>query len=819
MNFEPIRQAFQPLFGLERRETVSRLLYAILVSVIVVDSIEIIHRLWETKASVTPTLRVLIALLVLQFILLYMVKRGYIDAAALTQVGVSWLLVTYQAWSADGIRDIAIYIYFLIILVAALLINWRVSILLCVLSIAAIWVFAIAEAWGLHSPHTDPPLTMAADLTAIFILLILLVYLVVNNVVRSLEAVRIGEEKFRKVFHGSPVAISITSMREGHLLDANEAYLNLIGYDRETALGKTTIDLGFWSNASERAKFVQKIKEQKSLQNPAYKLTNHSGQERVTLAFYELIDVENEPVILSMFHDITDQKKVQQALQASEQKYRNFIEQSIEGIWYLAFDELISTDLPAEEQVELIYKHGYIAECNDVLAQMYGYSSSSEMYGMRLLDVGAGESLDPMSYQATLKLVRENYRSGNRETRELTRDGETVYFLNNAVGVTKDRYLVGLWGTQLDITALKNAEDALRRSESRIRALLNSIPDMIFEFRRDGTILQFIPSETNEPLYPPEQFLGRTIGEVLPALADQTNFAIKRALESGHVHAFQYDLFQNGKSRSFEARITPLGEDTVLAMVRDISLQKWIEEEREKLISELEAKNAELERFTYTVSHDLKSPLITIRGFLGFVREDSKSGNLVRLDSDIQRITSATEKMQTLLNDLLELSRVGRLVNESKEIDLDELVAEVLELLHGRISQGNISVSVAKNLPSVFGDYQRLLEVMQNLIDNAAKFMGSQPTPRIEIGQQGTRNGMPIFYVRDNGIGIAHEFQENIFGLFNKLDARSEGTGVGLALVKRIIEFHRGSIWVESEVGKGTTFLFTLPRGPTEKPR
>ncbi len=474
--------------------------------------------------------------------------------------------------------------------------------------------------------------------------------------------------------------------------------------------------------------------------------------------------------------------------------------------------------MPAEEQVDLIYKRGYIAECNNALAQMYGYSANSEMYGARLFDREIGQSLDPINYQATLKLVRENYRSGNRETKEVTRYGEIVYFLNNAIGVIKDHYLVGLWGTQLDITALKNAEDALRRSESRIRAILNSIPDMIFEFRRDGTILQFIPSETNEPLYPPEQFLGKTITEVLPGVADQTNFAIQRALESGHVHAFQYELVQGGKGKSFEARITPLGEDTVLAMVRDISLQKWIEAEREKLIAELESKNAELERFTYTVSHDLKSPLITIRGFLGFLREDSRSGNLVRLDSDIQRITGATEKMQKLLSDLLELSRVGRLVNEPRDIRLNDLIAEVLELLHGRISQGNISVSVAPSLPSVLGDYQRLVEVIQNLIDNAAKFMGNQPSPRIEIGQRGVRNGMPIFYVRDNGIGIAREFQENIFGLFNKLDARSNGTGVGLALVKRIIEFHHGSIWVESELGKGTTFLFTLPCSPTEKP-
>jgi PAS domain S-box-containing protein len=442
---------------------------------------------------------------------------------------------------------------------------------------------------------------------------------------------------------------------------------------------------------------------------------------------------------------------------------------------------------------------------------MYGYASSAEMRGARMLAWQTKKSIDPISYQATLRLVQENYRSGNRETKEINRYGETVYFLNNAVGVIKDNSLVGLWGTQLDITAVKNVEDALRRSETRMRALLNSIPDMIFEFSRDGKILQFIPSETNDPLLPPEEFLDKTIGEVMPEQADQTKFAIQRALESGHVHAFQYELVQAGKNRTFEARITPLGADTVMAMVRDVSLQKWIEAEREKLISELEGKNAELERFTYTVSHDLKSPLITIRGFLGFLREDSKSGNLVRLDADIKRISDATEKMQNLLNDLLELSRVGRLVHESRAVPFNALILEVLELLHGRISQGNIAVSVAENLPAVYGDRQRLLEVMQNLIDNAAKFMGSQPSPRIEIGQHDLGDGMVTLYVRDNGIGIPTEFQENIFGLFNKLDARSEGTGIGLALVKRIVEYHGGRIWVESEVGQGATFFFRLP--------
>lgn len=814
MKIDFLRQVFRPLFGLERRET-TRYLYAILISALIIILAMILLRLLSgANLSNSTTLRTLSSLLILQLILLILMRRGYLNLAALLLVFLTWIGVTYQAWSSDGIRDAAIYVYILIVLIAALLINWKISTALFTLSILSLWFFAIAEEKGLRVSHIDSPLNMARDLTGIFIIIFLLVYLVINSIRQSLFAVQVGEEKFRRIFHVSPVAISLSSLEEGRLIDANAAFWKLTGFDPKLAIGHTTVDLGLWKNDSERAKFQKKLREDKSLRDPAYSIRGPSGEDRITLAFYELINYEGLPSVISMFYDVTEQRDAQLALQASEQKYRNFVEQSMEGIWFLAFDQPIPTDLPAEEQVDLIYKYGYISECNDVLAHMYGYKSSVEMKGTPLLNFQADEKLNEISYQATLKLVREGYRSANRETSEVTRDGKTVYFLNNSVGIIKDDHLIGLWGSQLDITTLKKTEDALRRSEARTRALLDAIPDMIFEFNSDGTILQFIPSPMNQPLLPPEQFLGKVITDVLPAsVADQTMFAIERVLESGHVHAFDYQLVQNGETKIFEARLTPLSSDTVLAMVRDVSLQKWILSEREKLIGELELKNAELERFTYTASHDLKSPLITIKGFLGFLREDTQSGNVKRLESDIQRIGDAADKMQRLLNDLLELSRVGRVVNKPQVIDLNKMISEVLELLHGRIYAGNVRISVQENLPDVYGDRARLLEVFQNLIDNAAKFMGDQPNPHIEIGQEGrTEDGSSIFFVRDNGIGIDPKFKDRIFGLFDKLDPLTDGTGIGLALVKRIIEFHNGRIWLESEPEKGATFYFSIPR-------
>jgi signal transduction histidine kinase len=234
--------------------------------------------------------------------------------------------------------------------------------------------------------------------------------------------------------------------------------------------------------------------------------------------------------------------------------------------------------------------------------------------------------------------------------------------------------------------------------------------------------------------------------------------------------------------------------------------------ERVSLNKELELQNEELERFTYTVSHDLRSPLVTIRGFLGYLRQAAETGDLEHFDKDLDRISKAVDKMQALLNDLLELSRVGRVVNPPEDVSFEEIVRETADLLSGQLEAGNVRLNIADNLPRVHVDNLRISEVIQNLISNAAKFMGEQSNPTIEIGMQGTdTDENPIFFVRDNGIGIDQKFHEKIFGLFNRLDPAIEGTGIGLTLVKRIIEIHGGRIWLESELGKGTTFLFTLP--------
>ena len=377
---------------------------------------------------------------------------------------------------------------------------------------------------------------------------------------------------------------------------------------------------------------------------------------------------------------------------------------------------------------------------------------------------------------------------------------------------------VACFGARLLITLYRRRRlmAALQESEMRYSSLLNLAPDAIF-VHTAGRITFANPATARLLGYnSPDEIVGRHVLDFAPPeLREQY---APRATGADTGSSGLVVVRRDGKRVDLDIVAMnidqPEGPDAPLARLvigRDVTERRRSEAEREALIRALEAKNAELERFTYTASHDLRSPLVTIGSYLSHVEEAAGRGDLQGLRDDIERIRRAAVKMDRLLKDLLELSRIGHVLGPAERVSLEELAEEAKDIVSGRLAGRGVEVVILPGLPAVQGDRLRLLEVLQNLLDNAAKFMGDQKEPRIEIGSR--RDGEEVVtFVRDNGIGIDPQHRERVFGLFDKLDPKGEGTGVGLALVKRIVELHGGRIWVESE-GRllGSTFCFTLP--------
>lgn len=246
---------------------------------------------------------------------------------------------------------------------------------------------------------------------------------------------------------------------------------------------------------------------------------------------------------------------------------------------------------------------------------------------------------------------------------------------------------------------------------------------------------------------------------------------------------------------------TPLA---TIAQGHDITKRKQAEEKLQK-------RDAELEQFIYTVSHDLRSPLVTIKTFLGYLEKDIADNNQERVSQDYEFIYNATDKMRMLLDELLELSRIDHTESSPTWVSIKELTSEVLVVLAGIISSRNCTIALPDTDMRLFGDRQRFFQIFQNLIENAIKYSSSDVPPRIELEIQHV-NADTVFCIKDNGIGIEPQYHSKIFGIFDKIDPLSSGAGLGLSMVKRIVNKYNGRIWVESDgTGTGSCFCFTLP--------
>lgn len=612
------------------------------------------------------------------------------------------------------------------------------------------------------------------------------------------DALKRSEAVMRSMFEATPAGFGLIVDRV--LQKVNNALCTITGYSEQELLGQSTRIL--YVDEEEYLRVGRELYDQmerRGLGITETRLKHKDGAIIHAILGLSPFDPKDFSAgVTATVLDITDWKRAEEALRSSEEKFSKAFHSN-------ACLMAIST-----------MKDGRFLDVNESFLRVLGFERD-EVIGRTVLELNIW-----VDYSRRVALVQEAQKSGFVRQAEVDIKAESGAILKGLFSID----IVNIQGVPCTLTVMNDITDRVRVEENlkalsaRNEAMLESVPDIIMEMNADK---EFTWANQAGMEFFGEDIVGKKAFQYVDG--EQRPLELGDLFVAGSQGVFYVENRQcrkDGQIRllAWWCKVLRDGDGNItgaLSTAHDITDQKRVQDEREDLILELENKNAELERFAYTVSHDLKAPLITISGFIGLLKKRVADHAFDRMESDMNRIFNAATKMAKLLDGLLEVSRIGRMVNSSETICLDDLIREAIEILAGRINETGVRVTVRPGLPIVVGDRPRLLEVVQNLLDNAVKYIGDQPEPVIEIGCEKKPDETAI-YVRDNGIGIPPRFHEKVFGLFEQLNPGGEGSGIGLALVKRIVEYHGGRVWVESDgLGTGSTFYFTLPGRPAEK--
>lgn len=364
--------------------------------------------------------------------------------------------------------------------------------------------------------------------------------------------------------------------------------------------------------------------------------------------------------------------------------------------------------------------------------------------------------------------------------------------------------------------------EALSGSEQRANAVVNNTVDGIIVIDEKGTLLSFNPACVDIFGYSEEEALGKNVRILMHGshqinhdqyLQDYLETGIKKTIGFRREHL---GLCKDKTTFPLELAVSEIsvgGTTFYSGILRNISLVKQQEAEIQSLIASMKRSNDELDNFAYIASHDLKEPLRAINNHASFLMEDYENA----LEEDgvkrLNRMKDLTARMETLISDLHYFSRLGHVEKSQQPSNANDMITNALEMLGDLLTERNVKLTVQEDMPVIECEAVRVTEVFRNLIINAIKYCEAEQ-PIVEIGF--LKRDTPIFYVKDNGIGIAEEFHTEVFRIFKRLNNKkrfAEGSGAGLSFVKKIIETHGGEIWIESELGEGTTFFFTLAKG------
>ena len=595
----------------------------------------------------------------------------------------------------------------------------------------------------------------------------------------------------------------------GNITDVNEAGARMLGYSsNEDLIGKPFINyIEERDQGSVAEEMAQAVSEGRAMSTLEYTLVTVDGRElEAESSSAALYDSQGDLTgFVSVSRDVTQRKAMQEELEESSEKLLTVIE-SIGDMLFITDQEL------------------NLVNVNQVAARMLGFDDKEQLSGTNIIDAVADKDRNRFAVDMGKALTNKFIKDVQGYTLVTTHGGEFDVEANTEILLDSAGMSAGLVITARDVTERKLMQEALRLSEEKLRTM--------FESMRDGIVLTDVAGiiiEVNEAAirmhghtdksamvgrHGIELVAERDHDRVLESAAKQTKGESPKELSETHtlVRADGTE-FESESSRSV-LRDSAGKVVGFIAAERDVTERKLMQEKLQNALEELKRSNTELQQFAYVASHDMQEPLRMVSSYLTLLARRYKG----KLESDgdefIEFAVDGANRMQGLIEALLLYSRVNTRGQPPEPTECEDVLKQTLNNLQVAIEEKDAEVT-HDPLPGIMADRIQMVQLFQNLIGNGIKFQAEGQRPHVHVSAEDAEDDW-LFSFRDNGIGIDPQFNERIFTIFQRLQARGEypGTGIGLSVCKRIVERHGGRIWVESEAGKGATFKFTLPKSP-----
>ncbi|OGN94622.1 MAG: hypothetical protein A2Y89_05285 [Chloroflexi bacterium RBG_13_51_18] len=606
-----------------------------------------------------------------------------------------------------------------------------------------------------------------------------------------------SEEKFYKAFLSSPDMIIISSIKDGKYLEVNDSFVRNTGYSREELIGHTVEEFNLFASAEDQERMMRALQKNGSLKSGEYNFRTRSGEIRTWLCSAEVININDDPCTIAVATDITELRKVEQALTESESKLAMAFRSSPQSI-------VITT-----------IKNGKFIEVNDSFTRITGYTRD-DLIGHTSEEMKTW--VNPSERKRVMETIEKKGRINNKELQFYTKSGElqNILFSAEKINIGGEECIIS---SSTDVTERKQIEQALRDSEEKFSKAFRASPEVISITRlEDGVFKEINESFSRVIGYSREEVIGRSAIDLgLWLNISDRGRMVEQMKKHGRVSNKEYSLrTKSGEIRTmlFSAdKIELEGDPCLLAVTNDITDYKRIEAQAleadnlrqvDKLRTELLAN----------VSHELRTPLASIKGFATMLMDYDKRLTPQEKREYLETIDKNSDRLVELIEQLLEMSRlgVGMLSIKKAPADIITLCQTVIAEARVRASAHIFTSDLPTKLPIINIDGRRIRQVLDNVIDNAVKY--SNPGTEITLSVHKANNEI-LFTVTDRGAGIPKSDLPRLFQRqFHSTRGQKSGVagaGLGLSICKGLIEAHGGKIWIESEEGVGTKCFFTLP--------